>query len=129
MGSGCCSLRAGELVPELSGGHTEHHDDLRLGTRRHRSRRAKRPLRAYPADPCQPQRFYTVEGVAFLDVPAFCVQYHPEAAPGPTDAHYLFTAFVRLMEGRKDYLTSTSLPDRLAGWRFGAEAAKELTNA
>ena len=60
---------------------------------------------------------------------AFCVQYHPEAAPGPTDAHYLFTAFVRLMEGRKDYLDIDIAADRLVGWRFGAEAAKELTNA
>ncbi|MFR4804442.1 MAG: glutamine amidotransferase-related protein [Eggerthellaceae bacterium] len=31
----------------------------------------------------------TAEGVAFLDIPAFSVQYHPEASPGPTDAHYL----------------------------------------
>ena len=30
----------------------------------------------------------TAEGVAFLDIPAFSVQYHPEASPGPTDAHY-----------------------------------------
>ena len=71
----------------------------------------------------------TMEGVAFLDVPAFCVQYHPEAAPGPTDAHYLFTAFARLMEGRKDYLDIDIAVDRLAGWRFGAEAGKEPANA
>jgi carbamoyl-phosphate synthase small subunit len=46
----------------------------------------------------------TVEGIRLLDVPAFSVQYHPEAAPGPHDARYLFDAFVRLMEGRSDYL-------------------------
>nr|WP_302961861.1 hypothetical protein [uncultured Adlercreutzia sp.] len=46
----------------------------------------------------------TAEGFAFLDIPAFSVQYHPEAAPGPTDAHYLLTAFTRLMEGVPDYL-------------------------
>jgi carbamoyl-phosphate synthase small subunit len=40
----------------------------------------------------------TLEGVRCLDVPAFSVQYHPEAAPGPHDAGYLFTAFRRLME-------------------------------
>ena len=40
----------------------------------------------------------TAEGVAFLDIPAFSVQYHPEASPGPTDAHYLFAAFARLMD-------------------------------
>ena len=44
----------------------------------------------------------TVEGVRLLDVPAFSVQYHPEAAPGPHDARYLFGAFTRLMEGRED---------------------------
>ncbi len=32
----------------------------------------------------------TTEGVRLLDVPAFSVQYHPEAAPGPHDARYLF---------------------------------------
>lgn len=41
----------------------------------------------------------TVAGVRALDVPAFSVQYHPEAAPGPHDARYLFTAFTRLMDG------------------------------
>ncbi|TMK15857.1 MAG: glutamine-hydrolyzing carbamoyl-phosphate synthase small subunit, partial [Actinobacteria bacterium] len=39
----------------------------------------------------------TCEGLRCLDVPAFSVQYHPEAAPGPHDARYLFDAFVRLM--------------------------------
>jgi carbamoyl-phosphate synthase small subunit len=29
------------------------------------------------------------------------VQYHPEAAPGPHDSHYLFGDFVKLMEGGK----------------------------
>jgi carbamoyl-phosphate synthase small subunit len=33
-----------------------------------------------------------------LDVPGFCVQYHPEAAPGPHDAGYLFDRFAELME-------------------------------
>ncbi|NDJ14619.1 MAG: hypothetical protein EBY17_26055, partial [Acidobacteriia bacterium] len=28
----------------------------------------------------------------------FCVQYHPEAAPGPHDSHYLFNDFVKLMK-------------------------------
>ena len=32
-----------------------------------------------------------------LDAPAFCVQYHPEAGPGPHDARYLFDDFVALM--------------------------------
>ncbi len=41
-----------------------------------------------------------VEGLRCLDVPAFSVQYHPEAAAGPHDAAYLFDEFVGLMEGQ-----------------------------
>jgi carbamoyl-phosphate synthase small subunit len=40
----------------------------------------------------------TVEGIEVLDAPAFSVQYHPEASPGPHDARPLFARFVRLME-------------------------------
>ncbi len=39
-----------------------------------------------------------IEGLRCLDVPAFSVQYHPEAGPGPHDARYLFEDFRRLME-------------------------------
>ena len=39
-----------------------------------------------------------VEGLRCLDVPAFSVQYHPEAAPGPHDATGLFRSFTELME-------------------------------
>jgi carbamoyl-phosphate synthase small subunit len=42
----------------------------------------------------------TLEGLRCLDVPAFSVQYHPEAAPGPHDARGLFQEFRTLMEGR-----------------------------
>jgi carbamoyl-phosphate synthase small subunit len=38
-----------------------------------------------------------VEGLQCLDVPAFSVQYHPEAAAGPHDAGYLFDRFTELM--------------------------------
>jgi carbamoyl-phosphate synthase small subunit len=40
-----------------------------------------------------------VEGLRARDVPAFSVQYHPEAAAGPHDAAYLFDRFVELLEG------------------------------
>ncbi len=40
----------------------------------------------------------TLEGLRCLDIPAFGVQYHPEAAPGPRDAEYLFDDFTALME-------------------------------
>ena len=39
-----------------------------------------------------------VEGLRARDVPAFTVQYHPEAAAGPHDADYLFDRFVELIE-------------------------------
>lgn len=42
-----------------------------------------------------------VEGLSCLEVPAFSVQYHPEAAAGPHDAEYLFDRFVALMEQRR----------------------------
>jgi carbamoyl-phosphate synthase small subunit len=38
------------------------------------------------------------EGLACDHRPAFSVQYHPEASPGPSDSHYLFQRFVQLME-------------------------------
>ncbi len=42
-----------------------------------------------------------VEGLRLLDRPAFAVQYHPEAAPGPHDASGEFAEFCSLMEGTK----------------------------
>ena len=42
-----------------------------------------------------------VEGLACLDIPAFSVQYHPEAAAGPHDSAYLFDRFVDLMGSSK----------------------------
>lgn len=41
----------------------------------------------------------TVEGLQHRELPVFSVQYHPEAAPGPHDAHYLFDRFRQLIEG------------------------------
>ena len=111
----------GPLVPELSGGMSDHVSDLRFWSER----------RIAPV--VQNERFGrirlthvnlndgTAEGIAFLDHPVFSVQYHPEASPGPTDAHYLFTAFTRLMDGDSDYLGIDIATDRLAGWVFGAE--------
>ena len=42
----------------------------------------------------------TVEGLKHESKPVFCVQYHPEAAPGPHDADYLFRQFLDEMEKR-----------------------------
>lgn len=109
----------GPLVPELSGGESAHKRDLRFW------------CESGIAPVVQNEKFGriqlthvnlndgTAEGIAFLDQPVFSVQYHPEASPGPTDAHYLFTAFTRLMDGNEDYLAIDIARDRLAGWVFG----------
>ncbi|MBQ6454943.1 MAG: glutamine-hydrolyzing carbamoyl-phosphate synthase small subunit [Eggerthellaceae bacterium] len=108
----------GPLASEQSGGDGEHPSDLRYWNEKHTA-----PLVAN-------KRFGgirlthvnlndgTAEGIAFTDIPAFSVQYHPEANPGPVDSHYLFTAFSRLMDGEKDYLDIDIARDRLEGWRF-----------
>ncbi|MBI4443202.1 MAG: glutamine-hydrolyzing carbamoyl-phosphate synthase small subunit [Acidobacteria bacterium] len=40
----------------------------------------------------------TLEGFRHRSLPVFCVQYHPEASPGPHDSYYLFGQFVKMME-------------------------------
>ncbi len=94
----------GALIPEESGGFTEHVADLRFWT----ERRIAPVVRTAEYGRVQLTHVNlndgTPEGMAFLDLPAFSVQYHPEASPGPNDSEYLFAAFARLMEGRADYL-------------------------
>lgn len=96
----------GPLVPELSGGVAEHpaDEDLRFWSR----------MRVAPV--VRSERYGrirlthvnlndgTPEGIQFLDIPAFSMQYHPEAKPGPNDSTYAFAAFAKLMRGEEDYL-------------------------
>jgi carbamoyl-phosphate synthase small subunit len=48
-----------------------------------------------------------VEGLECLDIPAFSVQYHPEAAAGPHDSEYLFDRFIELMSASERPSTET----------------------
>lgn len=41
---------------------------------------------------------YTIEGIRSVDLPAYSVQYHPEAGPGTHDSRYLFEGFVAMMQ-------------------------------
>lgn len=43
----------------------------------------------------------TLEGFRCVDVPAFAVQHHPEAGPGPHESSYLFERFSELMDGAR----------------------------
>jgi carbamoyl-phosphate synthase small subunit len=53
-----------------------------------------------------------VEGLECLDIPAYSVQYHPEAAAGPHDAAYLFDRFLSLMETRSASVTAAAKETR-----------------
>jgi carbamoyl-phosphate synthase small subunit len=89
----------GELVAEDSGGLTHDTEDLGAWVRSGvapivRSRSCGRIQLTHVN-----LNDMTTEGVRLLDMPAFSVQYHPEAAPGPHDARYLFESFTSLMGG------------------------------
>lgn len=43
----------------------------------------------------------SIEGIRVKGKPAFSVQYHPEATPGPHDSRYLFDEFISLIKGRQ----------------------------
>ena len=55
----------------------------------------------------------TIEGLRLLDVPAGCVQYHPEAGPGPHDSVGLFDEFIARSKkpGRMPGIPSDRGPD------------------
>ena len=124
----------GKLLPELSGGISEQAADLRFWSERRVSPVVENPRFGRIRLTHVNLNDGTAEGMAFLDIPAFSVQYHPEASPGPTDSRYLFRAFTRMMDawkagdGPTDWSEALSIDiakARLAGWRFGTETSDE----
>ena len=88
----------GPLVPELSGRQTAHVRALRRWVERGGAPVVQTPRHGRVRLTHVNLNDGTPEGIQFLDIPAFSVQYHPEACPGPHDSRYLFRAFVNLMD-------------------------------
>ena len=94
----------GPLIPELSGGVSKHPEDLRFWSERHIAPVVQTKEYGRVRLTHVNLNDGTPEGIQFLDIPAFSMQYHPEAKPGPNDSTYAFAAFARLMDGEPDYL-------------------------
>ncbi|MBR3226573.1 MAG: glutamine-hydrolyzing carbamoyl-phosphate synthase small subunit [Atopobiaceae bacterium] len=88
----------GPLVPELSDGNTTHTRDLRHWVKTGVAPVVQTPSLGRVRLTHVNLNDGTPEGIQFLDIPAFSVQYHPESRPGPHDSHYLFESFVGLMD-------------------------------
>ena len=106
----------GPLVPELSGAETEHVHDLRHWVERGIAPVVETKNHGRVRLTHVNLNDGTPEGIQFLDMPAFSVQYHPESRPGPHDSRYLFQAFVRLMDAwrKRDDGASGMSPDYLS---------------
>jgi carbamoyl-phosphate synthase small subunit len=96
---------ANHPVKDLSTGRIEitsqNHGFAVLGPRGERTLAADEPVRwetDFGTAELSHVNLYdrTVEGLALCDVPAMCVQYHPEAGPGPHDSLYLFDRFLEM---------------------------------
>ena len=92
----------GPLVPELCGGEAAHVRDLRHWVERGIAPVVQTPRLGRVRLTHVNLNDGTPEGIQFLDLPAFSVQYHPEAYPGPHDARYLFRAFATLMDAWRE---------------------------
>ncbi|MFW6187530.1 MAG: glutamine amidotransferase-related protein, partial [Actinomycetota bacterium] len=66
-----------------------------------------------------------VEGLNCLDLPAFSVQYHPEAAAGPHDASYLFARFIELMDSHRDGRADPTIDNAVPRGAQGAQSAED----
>ena len=69
----------------------------------------------------------TCEGIQHKTLPAFSVQYHPEASPGPHDSRYLFQRFTDMMEAfkNKNFATDGHGSTRIKAMHDGRKEAQE----
>jgi len=68
----------------------------------------------------------TVEGLKHQTYPAFSVQYHPEAAPGPFDSSYLFDDFLELIRSyQQQHPVKPRQAQMLADWQSSVAVANE----
>ncbi len=65
----------------------------------------------------------TLAGFRHVHKPIFCVQYHPEASPGPHDSSYLFDCFVDIMQSRKPLTAEVMEKHQSAAARAAAAVA------
>ncbi|MFN6118886.1 MAG: glutamine-hydrolyzing carbamoyl-phosphate synthase small subunit [Actinomycetes bacterium] len=69
---------------------------------------------------------HTVEGMRVVGAPAFSVQYHPEAGPGPHDAKYLFAMFAAMMDDPAAFVAGRPVGAALGSNRSGYGAPNLL---
>jgi len=66
----------------------------------------------------------TCEGITYTDIPAFSVQYHPEASGGPLDTNFLFDDFVALINNPKLFNNFTTNYERVDAIEYFASTIK-----
>lgn len=92
----------GDLIPELSGGLSEHAQDLRFWIKHGITPVIDNPILGRIALTHVQVNDGSLEGFACLDLPICSVQYHPETSFRVEKTNELFSSFVRVMEGKKN---------------------------
>ncbi len=71
----------------------------------------------------------TCEGIVYTNIPAFSVQFHPEACSGPLDTGFLFDDFVRLINDREFFRNFKAEFERIDSIKYFAGTIRETKNA
>ena len=66
----------------------------------------------------------TVEGITYTDIPAFSVQFHPEACSGPLDTSFLFDEFVKLINNHDYFKNFKAEFERVDAIKYFASTIK-----